>query len=37
MVADLVKGEELQNAFGMKSKLKLENLSQTSKTSENNM
>ena len=35
MVADLVKGEELQNAFGMKSKiLKLENLSQTSKTSD---
>lgn len=33
MVADLVKGEELQNAFGVKSKiLKLENLSQTSKT-----
>ena len=35
MVADLVKGEELQNAFGVKSKiLKLENLSQTSKTAE---
>ena len=35
MVADLVKGLELQNAFGVKSEiLKLENLSQTSKSAE---
>jgi hypothetical protein len=34
-VADLIKGTELQNAFGVKSKiLKLENLKQTSKTAE---
>lgn len=35
MVAELVKGEELQNAFGVKSTiLKVENMTQTSKTAD---